>query len=97
MVDMHIHSLYSDGDKNIEEILKKCESKKLDYISITDHNTCEAYKDEAFKMNLFNGKIVIGSELNAYIGNKRIEFLAYNIKNPEIIIFAVKPLVSKEI
>ena len=32
MVDMHIHSLYSDGDKNIEEILKKCESKKLDYI-----------------------------------------------------------------
>ena len=32
MVDMHIHTLYSDGDKSIEEVLKKCEDKKLDYI-----------------------------------------------------------------
>ena len=24
-----------------KEVLKKCEEKKLEYISITDHNTCK--------------------------------------------------------
>ena len=85
MVDMHMHTLYSDGDKSIEEVLKKCEDKKLDYISITDHNTCKVYEDKAIKQNIFTGKIVLGAEMDAYIDNKRIEFLAYNIKNPEII------------
>ena len=87
MVDMHIHTVYSDGDKIIQEVLERCEEKKLEYISITDHNTCKAYEDETIKNNnIFSGKIVIGSELNATLDNgKRIELLAYNIKNPEII------------
>ena len=85
MVDMHIHTLYSDGDKSTEEMLKKCEDKKLDYISITDHNTCKVYEDKAIKQNIFTGKIVLGAEMDAYMDNKSIEFLAYNIKNPEII------------
>lgn len=51
MVDMHIHTIYSDGDKTIEEVLKKCEEKKLEYISITDHNTCKGYNDEFLKNN----------------------------------------------
>lgn len=85
MVDMHMHTLYSDGDKSIEEVLKNCEEKKLDYISITDHNTCKVYEDKAIKQNIFTGKIVMGAELNAHVENKRIELLAYNIKHPEII------------
>ena len=85
MVDMHIHSLYSDGDKSLEEILRKCEEKKLEYISLTDHNTCKQYEDEALKENFFTGKIVVGAEMNAYVDDKRIEFLAYNIKNLEMI------------
>ena len=87
MVDMHIHTIYSDGDKTIEEVLKKCEEKKLEYISITDHNTCKGYNDEFLKNNtIFSGKIVMGAEMNATLDNrKRIEFLAYNIKNPKII------------
>lgn len=87
MVDMHIHTVYSDGDKTIKEVLEKCEEKKLEYISITDHNTCKAYEDELLKNNkIFSGKIVMGAEMNATLDNgKRIEFLAYNIKNPKII------------
>ena len=87
MVDMHIHTVYSDGDKTIKEILEKCEEKKLEYISITDHNTCKAYEDDLLKNNtIYNGKIVIGAEMNATLDNgKRIEFLAYNIKSPQII------------
>ena len=37
MIDLHIHTLYSDGDKTVEEILKMCEEKHIEYISITDN------------------------------------------------------------
>ena len=85
MVDMHMHTIYSDGDKTVEEILKMCEERKLEYISITDHDICKQYYDNALKNNsIFTGKIIIGSELHAVFQNRNIEILAYNI-NPDII------------
>ena len=80
MIDLHIHTTYSDGDKNVEEILKMCENKKLEYISITDHDTCKQYNDKALKNNtIFSGKIIKGTELHAVFQNKNIEILAYDI------------------
>lgn len=85
MIDIHMHTIYSDGDKTVEEVLKMCEDKKLEYISITDHDTCKQYDDEALKCNkIFSGKIIKGSELHAVFQNKNIEILAYNI-NPNVI------------
>lgn len=85
MIDIHMHTIYSDGDKTVEEVLKMCEERKLEYISITDHDTCKQYEDEALKNNkIFSGKIIKGSELHAVFQNKSIEVLAYNI-NPNII------------
>lgn len=54
---MHMHTIYSDGDKTVEQVLKMCEDKNLEYISITDHNTTKQYGDEAFNKNIFTGKI----------------------------------------
>ena len=48
MIDLHMHTVYSDGDKTVEELLELCEKQKLEYISITDHDNCMQYKDEAF-------------------------------------------------
>ena len=85
MIDLHIHTLYSDGDKTVEEILKMCEEKHIEYISLTDHDTCKQYQDEILKNNtIFSGKIIKGSELHAMFQNENIEILAYNIK-PDII------------
>ena len=44
MIDLHMHSIYSDGTDSVIELLEKAQSKKLTYISITDHNTCGAYE-----------------------------------------------------
>lgn len=80
MIDIHMHTIYSDGCNTVEEVLKMCEEKKLEYISITDHDTCKQYEDEALKNNkIFKGKIIKGSELHAVFQNKSIEILAYNI------------------
>lgn len=85
MIDIHMHTIYSDGDKTVEDVLKMCEERKLEYISITDHNNCGAYYDETLKNNnIFSGTIIKGCELNAEFQNKAIEILAYNI-NTDII------------
>ena len=86
MVDMHMHTTYSDGTSTLEEVLKICEEKKLDYISLTDHNTCKEYDDKAFLNNkTFSGKIIKGVEMNAMFKNKSIEVLGYNIKETQLI------------
>ena len=96
MIDLHMHSVYSDGSKTVEEILKMCEEKKLEYISITDHNTAKQYEDEALKNNnVFSGKIIKGAELNAVFQDKNIEVLGYNI-NPNIINEWCKKYYSEE-
>lgn len=80
MIDLHIHTTYSDGDKTVVEILKMCEEKKLEYISLTDHDTCKQYNDKALKdNNIFSGKIIKGTELHAVFQKKNIEILAYDI------------------
>ena len=64
----------------MEEVLKDCEKIGLEYISITDHNTCAAYYEEAFTKNkFFTGKIIKGCEISAGFQNKSIEILAYKI------------------
>lgn len=85
MIDLHIHTLYSDGNKTVEEVLKMCEEKKLEYISITDHNTCKQYKDNALNKEIFTGKVIKGVEMNATFRNKKIEILGYKIKDSKII------------
>ena len=60
-------------------MLFRSEEKKLEYISITDHDTCKQYNDEALRKNIFTGKIIIGTEQHAVFKDKSIEILGYNI------------------
>jgi len=80
MIDLHMHTNYIDGEDSVIEILRKCEEIKLNLISITDHDVCEAYNElkNINIKNYFSGKIITGIELNALINNNRIEILGYN-------------------
>lgn len=44
MIDLHMHTKYSDGSDSLCELLTRVENKKLNTISITDHNTALAYE-----------------------------------------------------
>ncbi len=39
MIDLHIHTNYSDGQATIREVLEIASRKKLEYIAISDHYT----------------------------------------------------------
>lgn len=45
-VDLHIHSTYSDGKLSPQEIIEFAKRNKIDVISITDHNTLDAYSQD---------------------------------------------------
>ncbi len=87
MIDLHMHTTYSDGADSLIELLKKAENLKLEYISITDHDNCKAYKElkNINISNYFTGKIIPGIEIKcAFDNGKLIEFLGYNIDTDKI-------------
>ncbi len=86
MIDMHMHTTYSDGADSLIEVLKKAESLKLEYISITDHDTCEGYKELA-KLDVkkyFSGQIINGVEIKCAYKKRLIEILGYKV-DPKVI------------
>ena len=44
MIDLHLHTTYSDGTWSLEELLRNAENSGTSVISITDHDTVEAHK-----------------------------------------------------
>ncbi|MDQ0163320.1 PHP domain-containing protein [Aeribacillus alveayuensis] len=42
-MDLHIHSIYSDGHWTPEEIVEEADNKGIDTIAITDHDAIEGY------------------------------------------------------
>lgn len=81
MIDLHIHTTNSDGSDTPENILKKCQIEGLEYISITDHDTCKSYDDLKYidVKKLYKGKIITGCELTTQFEKRTIEILGYGV------------------
>ena len=62
-VDLHLHTIYSDGTSSLNEILD--ETKHLSAISITDHDSIDAYTE----LSKYNSevKIIPGIEISTYV------------------------------
>ena len=81
MIDLHIHTNYSDGADSITEVLQKAEKLRLTYISITDHDNCKVYK-ELENMDIkkyYTGTIIPGIEIKCSYKKRLIEILGYKI------------------
>jgi hypothetical protein len=64
----HIHSLFSDGRKSIDEIAKLAAQKSLDFIIITDHGhpNLESLAEQGWKQDVL---VLAGSELSVSRGH----------------------------
>ena len=84
-IDLHMHSLYSDGVYDVSTLLKMAEERGLSIISITDHDNCKAHielMDENVRNN-FSGDIKVGMEITTSFHDQKIELLAYDFDNVE--------------
>lgn len=82
MINLHTHTNKSlDGVLDVNDVLNICEQNNISYVSITDHDTCDAYKD--IKDNNFTGTLIYGIEADALIGKETYDILCYgfNLKN----------------
>lgn len=81
MIDLHTHTNCSDGADDVLDLLKNAEKRKIEVLSITDHNTCMAY--ERLKgvnvRDYFTGVLIPGCELRTVIDGYNIEILGYKV------------------
>ncbi|MGL6104976.1 PHP domain-containing protein [Romboutsia sp.] len=81
MVDLHIHTYFSDGTMSPEEVARDAYKKGLKVIAVTDHNNIEAY-DRLKKSCEEYGIIAIrGVEIDCKYKDKVLHVLAYDFKD----------------
>ncbi len=78
-IDLHTHTRYSDGTSTVENSLRCAEALSLSLFSVADHNTVDAYDEIMKKRELFSGRILPATELNALIHGNVIDVLGYGI------------------
>lgn len=77
--DLHIHSYFSDGKMSPEEILYLAKSKNLSGLSITDHDSIEAYSAKLFDLaKSLKLKLVPGVEISSELSGETVHILGYN-------------------
>ncbi len=78
LVDMHMHTNYSDGDLSPNELIEKAIKNNVGTMAITDHNTIEGLRnfDSNFKKKI---EIINGIELSAKSLKGTMHILGYDI------------------
>ncbi|MBQ6283121.1 MAG: PHP domain-containing protein [Bacilli bacterium] len=76
MIDLHIHSKFSDGDKTIPELIDMLKRKKVELFSITDHDSVDSLK---VLENIPNITYIPGVEMSAVSDGVKMHILGYGI------------------
>lgn len=80
IIDLHIHTNCSDGALTPFEVIDAASTLGLNTISITDHDTIQAYTDELINYAKDkNIKLIPGVEISTKINKCGIHILGYNI------------------
>ena len=77
LIDMHVHSDYSDGEYSPDELINKAIKSNISILSITDHDSINGIKS-IDKSKYKNIKIINGIELSAKVNHGRMHILGYD-------------------
>lgn len=88
MIDLHIHSVFSDGTFTPEQIINKAKQLGLSQIAITDHNILDG---SILGKSISDIDFIIGTELSVDYKGHEVHLLAYfpntsDYKNTKFII-----------
>ena len=90
--DFHIHTSNSDGDYNIDEIIKKITENNIEYFAITDHDnidSIEQLKDK--KLNYITG-IEFSGRFKTYNMHILVYYLDGNLSKVKFLCDKIKEL-----
>lgn len=79
-IDLHLHSNCSDGSLEPAQIIDEAYNNNIKIISITDHDTIDAYSEELFAYAKTKGiSLIPGVEISTKYQNTGFHVLGYNI------------------
>jgi 3',5'-nucleoside bisphosphate phosphatase len=82
-IDLHLHTLYSDGEKTPEEILELIRKKKVTIFSLTDHDNFIS-NIEILKIISDDITFINGIEMTGYIEKGQLHILGYDFNLNDI-------------
>jgi len=85
LMDMHIHTIHSDGNHTVSEIISMAHKNNISTIAITDHDTITG-SQELVSLKPKNITIYSGLELTIRVSKGRMHILGYNVdlENPTL-------------
>lgn len=84
MLDLHLHSLISDGEYTPSEVVKKAKQNGVSVLSLTDHDSIGGIEEAEETCKKLGIQFIPGVELEASTDITRsryIHILAYNFSN----------------
>lgn len=78
LMDLHIHTDYSDGDLSPSQIIEEVRKNNINTFSITDHDTLKGVQ-EIYNQIPYDLTFIPGVELSSKISGGRLHILGYNI------------------
>lgn len=85
-VDLHSHTVYSDGYYTPKELLKKAKYVGIDVLSITDHDNVKAVEEATIFGKQLGIEIIPGVEISSDLRGAEVHILGYffDIYNKEL-------------
>jgi predicted metal-dependent phosphoesterase TrpH len=77
--DLHTHTSFSDGHLNPKELLKKASRQGIEVISITDHDSVNAFEVAKNFEGKFDIEVIPGVEISSDIRDSEVHILGYFI------------------
>lgn len=98
MIDLHMHSHFSDGTHSPLDILHLAKNNGLKAIALTDHDTIAGIKDMSKYAFDFDIEIINGIEFSCMYNNIEVHILGYfiDIENKELLNFLDNLKASRE-
>jgi hypothetical protein len=85
--DLHMHTVHSDGDWTIPQLIAAADEAGLDFIAITDHNTNSNHTEIDRLANRTRTLVIRGEEITTYGGHAN----AWGLPRQGLIDFRVTP------
>lgn len=83
LVDLHIHTYYSDGTMSPKEVVEDAKRKNLGIIAITDHDVLDSYEELKVETEKAGIIAIRGVEIDSIFEGHLVHLLAYKFEDNE--------------
>jgi 3',5'-nucleoside bisphosphate phosphatase len=89
IIDLHLHTTASDGELNPEALIRLAQKKKINALSVTDHDTVAALPEVRRLLQGTDIQWIPGIEISCHCRGEEIHILGYHLQyeDPDFLSF----------